>query len=747
MGQGTNIDKAPVTEVDAYRAIYDMLPQGVIVVKNGQVQYANRALAEIAGVPLETIVKWGLEDVLGVLREDQQAGAKDLYRQTALGNREEGVLRFAFVHASGETRHLELIPTIVHAEDERTYHAIVSDITNRVRAENALRESEEQFRRTFDAIPDPAFLWQRRPDGQVVLKMVNETLIRYSGAKAEQFIGKSPEELLPDSPEMTLLIRKTMDTGEGMRKEVKLSIPSFPDHGEDRWVIADYAKPADDLVLMIATDITDLLQAEAAIRESGERLELALKGADLGLWDWNIQTDEMILNERWTRIFGFSKDEFEPTLERWEDLVHPQDIPWVSEVLEAFLKGESAYDIEYRARTKSGEWIWVLDRGKIMEWDSDGNPLRAVGTLMDITDRKQMESALQESEERYRMMAENIRDGVTIIEGSPVVYVNDRACEIFGYPREEIMKMSTLDLVAPEERERVGKVVAHAMETGEYPEHLDFWAMREDGTRRYVSNRFSVTRKGDGTVVRYVVTTDITERMEAYEASIEARARAELFNDLMAHDLNNIHQGIMSSLELSLISDDVSPQFSSHVKVALEQVKRGVDIIANVRKFSKVVDEPLNLSNTDVEGVVRAAEMMVRDSFPNRSFRVNTTLRRGEIRVLADDFLVDAFFNVLHNAVKHNKKNNITVDVKARFSGDRRAIEIMFEDYGPGISDSRKETLFSRIKPNGDAGVGIGLTLVERIVKRYGGEVLVGDRVSGEHSKGACFIIRLPLAN
>ncbi len=123
------------------------------------------------------------------------------------------------------------------------------------------------------------------------------------------------------------------------------------------------------------------------------------------------------------------------------------------------------------------------------------------------------------------------------------------------------------------------------------------------------------------------------------------------------------------------------------------------------------------------------------------------TLRRGEIKVLADEFLVDAFFNVLHNAVKHNKKNTITVDVRARFSDDRRAIEIMFEDYGPGIIDSRKETLFSRIRPNGDVGVGIGLTLVERIVKRYGGRVSVGDRVVGEHSKGACFAIRLPLAN
>jgi len=526
---------------------------------------------------------------------------------------------------------------------------------------------------------------------------------------------------------------------------MKLSIPSVPDHSEDRWVIADYAKPAEDLVLMITTDITELSNAEAAVRESEERLDLALKGADLGLWDWNVQTDEMILNECWTNIFGHTKEKFEPTLEGWERLVHPDDLPWVSEVLDAFLQGKSSYDLEYRARTKSGEWVWVLDRGKIMEWDTHGKPLRAVGTLMDITDRKRMESALLESEERYRMMADNIRDGITIIEGSPVVYVNDRTCEIFGYPREEMMKLRTLDLVAPEDRERVGRVVMKAMETGEYPDHLDFQAIREDGTRRHVSNRFSVTVKEDGTVVRYIVTTDITERLKAHEATSEARARAELFNDLMAHDLNNIHQGIMSSLELAILSPDVPPEFTSQVEVALEQVKRGVDIIANVRKFSRVAEEPLELAKTDVEQALRTAEKMVRNAFPKREFRVNTSLRGGEVRVFADDFLVDAFFNILHNAMKHDKSNKVTVDIKARFSEDRRAVEILFEDYGPGINDARKATLFSRVEPNGDVGVGIGLTLVQRIINRYGGEVDVGDRVKGNHSKGACFLVRLPL--
>jgi len=219
MGQKSRIDKMPINDVEVYRVIYDKLLQGVVVVRNDRVQYANQALSEIAGVPLETIMTWRIDDILGVLTEDHEGTVKHLYRETALGHKEEGILRFAFTRPNGITRFIEVIPTIIHSEDEQIYHAIIADVTERVEAENSLRESEEQFRRTFDAIPDPAYLWERRKDGEIVLKMVNQVIGRYSRGMIDQYIGKTPEELLPDSAEMTLSVRKTMETGEGLERK------------------------------------------------------------------------------------------------------------------------------------------------------------------------------------------------------------------------------------------------------------------------------------------------------------------------------------------------------------------------------------------------------------------------------------------------------------------------------------------------------------------------------------------------
>lgn len=607
----------PIPDFEMYRVIFSRLPQGVVVVKNDKVQYANLALSDISGVPLEEIYSWGMDDILGVLAGEDPETVKKLYQDIAKGKTTEGLLQLSFRHPNGETRHIEVIPTIISIEDETIYQAIITDVTTRARAENALRENEERFRQTFDAIPDPAYVWERREDGTIALQMVNQAMMQFSRGLVEEYLGRPPEDLFPDNSEMSSMIRTTMNEGGKSRAEIVFMISSIPAHVEARRLIVDYTRPADNLVVMITTDVTDILKAQDAIRES---------------------------------------------------------------------------------------------------------------------------------EERFRSMAETIQDGVTIMEGGPVVYVNDRTCEIFGYHRDEFMKLTTLDLVAPEERERVSAIVAKSMATGEYPDQLDFWTVRKDGTRRYVNNRFASTSREDGTPVQFVITTDVTEQMEAYDAAMEAGARAELFNDLMAHDLNNIHQGIMSSLELLLMSGSLSPKSVTQVEVALGQVKRGSEIIASVRKYSRVVEEPLKLSELDISPLLLTAEVMVSSAFPEKRINVNSNFKKGDFKVFADDFLVDAFFNLLHNAAKHDSRNEVNVEVNARIGEDSNYIDIMFEDFGPGIKDSKKATLFSRLTEEGEVAAGIGLTLVQRIVKRYGGEIDVQDRVKGDYTKGASFIIRLPLA-
>ena len=133
------------------------------------------------------------------------------------------------------------------------------------------------------------------------------------------------------------------------------------------------------------------------LAESEERLKLALEGGELGLWDWHIPSGRVIFNERWAHMLGYRLDEIAPDVTAWEKLVHPEDMQEVRHVLETHLEGKTpAYESEHRMRARNGEWIWILDRGRVIERDSNGKPLRAVGTHLDITERRQAEATMRD---------------------------------------------------------------------------------------------------------------------------------------------------------------------------------------------------------------------------------------------------------------------------------------------------------------------------------------------------------------
>lgn len=167
-----------------------------------------------------------------------------------------------------------------------------------------------------------------------------------------------------------------------------------PDGGV-RWVAVSGLAQSDaqgHLYAMAGTviDITQHKAAEVALEESRLQLSLALAGAELGTWDVDIPTGRSIYDERYCAMLGYRVEEIEPTLDGWQRQIHPDDLAIVNEAIRAHLAGETCrYDVEYRLRHKAGHWVWVLARGKVT-YDAAGRPLRATGTLLDITDRKRV---------------------------------------------------------------------------------------------------------------------------------------------------------------------------------------------------------------------------------------------------------------------------------------------------------------------------------------------------------------------
>lgn len=154
------------------------------------------------------------------------------------------------------------------------------------------------------------------------------------------------------------------------------------------------------------------LALAAAERESARRFEFGLKGADLGLWEWNLATDELTINEREWQMLGYTPRKLPLKARWWQSLLHPQDAAMVLELHEAHLRGETpAYRVEHRIRHHDGHWVWVLGHAMVMEFDAQGQPVRLVGTHLDITERVHSQQAMKRMNEQLEALS--LTDGLT----------------------------------------------------------------------------------------------------------------------------------------------------------------------------------------------------------------------------------------------------------------------------------------------------------------------------------------------
>ncbi|MDF1540506.1 MAG: PAS domain S-box protein [Candidatus Thorarchaeota archaeon] len=630
-------------------------------------------------------------------------------------------------------------------EDGESIVSVARDITDRKIIELKLQESEEKFRRMAQTTPAAVFV---RLESKFVY--ANETAARISGYSLKELIGINVSKLVhPDQHAMVQELMNSRDQGhkDTFHFELKLVTKS----GEIRWL--DYWSSlieydGQNASVATAIDITEKKLVDDALRTSQALLAEAQRIAHLGSWDWDVINDVDIWSEETCRIFGVDYEDFTPSYEKFLQLIHPEDRDRVRKAIQEALNEGISYSIDHRIVRPDGTIRTVHEAGEVT-YDEKGRPSRMLGTILDITDRIEAEELQKKSELMYRTFVQNFQ-GIAYqrhLDHYGPLFFHGTVEEITGHTAEDFVdgKVKLTDIVDEESLNDVIQEINNLRSIDGYVADAEYKIRTKDGSVRWIRDTAQAVQFGkDEEPVIQGVIIDITARKLAERSTQEARTRAEFFNDLMAHDLNNIHQGLMAALELLLTDSDLPSTVTELAENALSQVERSITLIRSVRKFSSIQSDLQPTRSMDIFDTYKDALDSIRHTFSKRTIEINTILAPRKFRVMANDLLFDVFFNIFHNSVKFDTNGTVRLDITAKYLDDENAILIRIDDRGPGIIPSMKSSVLDRLERTASTSSGIGLTLVKTIIEKFGGTIWIEDRVPGDISQGSSFVFKIP---
>ncbi|MDI6740113.1 MAG: PAS domain S-box protein, partial [Candidatus Edwardsbacteria bacterium] len=410
----------------------------------------------------------------------------------------------------------------------------IRDLTECKRSEEMLNQSEEKYRTLVDNIQDGVFIIQG-----VEMQFVNEAFARMVGYTAEEVIGMDFRRLVaPEDLEMVADRYRRRQAGENVPREYEFR--ARHKDGKTRVFVnmnvglVDYQGRVASMGTV--KDITGRKRNERALMESEERYRVVIEQTGQIIYDYDIGSGRIRWSGAIERVTGFAPDEFQAVdINRWESMIHPEDRAEALRQLDEAIRSCGNYSVEYRFQRRAGAYIHISDHGVVLS-DDQGRAGRMLGTMADVTKRKQAENRFRESEEKYRQFFEGVAEGIyrTTPEGR-IILANKSLVRILGY--DDIDELMALDLSRqgyqnPSARERFQADIERA---GSVTGYETVWR-RKNGASVILSENARVVRDATGKTIYYEGTIeDITERTKAQLALMDEKNKlAQLFKVSLA---------------------------------------------------------------------------------------------------------------------------------------------------------------------------------------------------------------------
>jgi PAS domain S-box-containing protein len=525
------------------RQIVDTLPQLVFAKDEaGEFLLANESLADAYGTTVAELEGATDADFANSAAEVEQFRTDD--RAVIASGEPKHVPEEHLTTADGEQLILETtkIPYDPVETDGAAVLGVSTDITERKRREEELEVQSAAMEASMDGIAildGDEYVYTNRAHADVFDYDPDDLVgTTWRMLYDDDEIERIEQEVLPELEREGEWRGETIGTrsdGSDVHQEITLSLLD------------------DGTLICTNRDITERKRRERDLRELTERLDLAVEGANLGVWDWNVQTGHVTFNDQWAEMLGLLPDEVEPTLDTWEERVHPEDMPRVEQELNAHIDGDAElYDCDHRMQTASGDWKWVRDVGEVVQRTEDGDPVRAVGIHIDIDEQKSTQRQLEEERDMFAR-------GPAVVfkwrneEGWPVEYVSDNVTETLGYTPADLQSgdVPYAELIHDEDADRVAaEVERHTDGSTERFSHEPYRMVTGSGDVAWVRDNTKIVRE-DGAITHYLgYLVDITERKQREQSLRESERSLRRLTAIASDTDRGLEAKVRAALEL-----------------------------------------------------------------------------------------------------------------------------------------------------------------------------------------------------
>jgi PAS domain S-box-containing protein len=702
-------------------------------------------------------------------------------------------------HKDGSLRDVDVTLQPVTIGEHPLISSVWHDITEHKNRERALQESERRLQAITDSALDGIVMMD--PGG--VISYWNPAAAAIFGYSAAETLGCNLHQLLMPQQYVEQyqrgflqfqqngsgpVVGRTMEMSarrkDGRKITVALSVSAVELQGAWHAVgilrdISEFkhqqntlqtalreAESANQSKEEILTHLEELVAGRTAeldavnerLRQSEERYTLALEATNDGLWDWNLSTGEVYCNPTYFRMLGYEPGELEPLIENWSKLVHPDDRERTVAEVYRRLAEESGFELEFRMRAKSGRFLWILSRGKVVTRDRDGRPVRVVGIHTDLTARKQIEQELRAADDEQRAIFDAAASGIGFIRDRIVVRCNRKLEEIFGYGPGEMAGTTTRSWYETEaEFVKTGQEVQRDLQaTGRFQAERQL--VRRDGRLFWARMNGQAMDPNDISKGLVGMLDDITEERQAAEALRQAKEAAEAatrakseFLANMSHEIRTPMNAILGFAHL-LRRDPLTPLQTSQLDKLSESARHLLKIINDILDISKIEASRLELEDQAFEPgrVIHQVCELVADEVAAKQLRLQVELDHLPDRVRGDGpRLRQILLNLVGNAVKFTAHGTVTIRARViHQEGEQVMLRFEIQDSGIGMTREQLDRVFLAFEQADSSmtrrfgGTGLGLAISKRLVERMGGRM----GADSQPGQGSVFWLELPFA-